>query len=59
MAQCFGFRNIQTIVRQIKNKKCAYIYVEVMACPMGCVNGGGQPKEEGVKPRELAESLEN
>ena len=22
MAQCYGFRNIQNIVRQIKNKKC-------------------------------------
>ena len=51
MAQCYGFRNIQNIVRQIKNKKCPYAYVEIMACPNGCVNGGGQPKSETQKPR--------
>uniref|UniRef100_A0A7S2X8R9 Iron hydrogenase large subunit C-terminal domain-containing protein n=1 Tax=Lotharella oceanica TaxID=641309 RepID=A0A7S2X8R9_9EUKA len=30
--------------------RCPYHYVEVMACPGGCVNGGGQPRlpsEEG------------
>ena len=28
---------------QVKGPKgCAYSYVEVMACPSGCVNGGGQ-----------------
>lgn len=24
-------------------------FVEVMACPFGCVNGGGQLKPEGIK----------
>uniref|UniRef100_A0A7S3Z1C8 Iron hydrogenase large subunit C-terminal domain-containing protein n=1 Tax=Lotharella globosa TaxID=91324 RepID=A0A7S3Z1C8_9EUKA len=24
--------------------KCPYHYVEVMACPGGCANGGGQPR---------------
>jgi len=38
----YGFRNIQNIVRQIKMKKCPYDFVEVMACPGGCTNGGGQ-----------------
>jgi iron only hydrogenase large subunit-like protein len=37
-----GFRNIQALVRKIKLKKCTYDYVEVMACPSGCVNGAGQ-----------------
>jgi iron only hydrogenase large subunit-like protein len=37
-----GFRNIQGLVRRIKKRSCKYHYVEVMACPSGCINGGGQ-----------------
>lgn len=37
-----GFRNIQALVRKMKLNKCTYDYVEVMACPSGCVNGAGQ-----------------
>ncbi|KAM7535293.1 hypothetical protein Aperf_G00000102885 [Anoplocephala perfoliata] len=52
-----GFRNIQTIVQQLKrsytkanSKKSAlreeipFDYVEIMACPNGCLNGGAQLK---------------
>lgn len=28
----------------MKRKSCEYDYVEVMACPSGCLNGGGQLK---------------
>ncbi|OBZ83231.1 Cytosolic Fe-S cluster assembly factor narfl, partial [Choanephora cucurbitarum] len=41
-ATAYGFRNIQNIVRKIKTGKCNYHFIEVMACPGGCVNGGGQ-----------------
>ena len=43
-AQAYGFRNIQNVMRKIKQGKCQYDYVELMACPSGCVNGGGQVK---------------
>lgn len=36
-----GFRNIQTIVQRQKRKTLNYDYIEVMACPTGCLNGGG------------------
>ena len=36
-----GFRNIQTLIQRIKRGTCKYDYVEVMACPSGCLNGGG------------------
>src|SRR5690606_7108625 len=39
-----GFRNIQSLMRKLKNGKCPYVYIEVMACPTGCVNGGGQAR---------------
>ena len=48
----YGFRNIQNIVRNIKRNKLDYDYIELMACPGGCVNGGGQIKENN-KNREL------
>lgn len=44
LALVYGFKNIQNLVRQVKTKKCGYDYVEIMACPSGCINGGGQIK---------------
>jgi iron only hydrogenase large subunit-like protein len=43
-ATAYGFRNIQSLVRKMKMGRCEYDYVEVMACPSGCLNGGGQLK---------------
>jgi iron only hydrogenase large subunit-like protein len=37
-----GFQNIQNVIRSLKTGKCKYQYIEIMACPMGCLNGGGQ-----------------
>ena len=41
-ARAYGFRNIQSMM--MKTKRFAYDFVEMMACPKGCVNGGGQYK---------------
>ena len=41
-AKIYGFRNIQSLMLKMKRGKCDYDVVEVMACPSGCVNGGGQ-----------------
>ena len=46
-AIAYGFRNIQNITRQIKQNRCKYDYVELMACPSGCLNGGGQIRASG------------
>jgi len=51
-ATAYGFRNIQNIIRKVKQGKCPYQYVEVMACPSGCLNGGGQMKAEGIKEQK-------
>lgn len=45
-AAMYGFRNIQNLVRKIKSKRCDYDFVEVMACPGGCGNGGGQARPD-------------
>lgn len=56
-----GFRNIQTIVQRIKRKSSHYHYVEVMACPSGCLNGGAQlrPHSKGEPILEKVETLYN
>ena len=41
-AIAYGFRNIQAIMRQIKKGNCRYDFIEIMACPSGCLNGGAQ-----------------
>ncbi len=57
-----GFRNIQNLVQKLKRgRRCPYHFVEVMACPAGCLNGGAQLKESsgnGRSPRETAAKLE-
>jgi iron only hydrogenase large subunit-like protein len=43
-AKVYGFRNIQSVLLKLKRGKCDLDFVEIMACPSGCVNGGGQLK---------------
>ena len=52
-ATAYGFRNIQNVVRRCKAGVGAggYHFVEIMACPSGCLNGGGQlPPPPAVAP---------
>ncbi|CAD5217633.1 unnamed protein product [Bursaphelenchus okinawaensis] len=42
LVKAYGFRNIQNLVRRITQGRHEVDYVEVMACPKGCLNGGGQ-----------------
>ncbi|KZT57751.1 iron hydrogenase [Calocera cornea HHB12733] len=83
-ATCYGFRNLQNLVRKIARdtgvqtgkgalgrmpgatarrrlrpatgsaelENAGYDFVEVMACPGGCVNGGGQ-----MKPSDVVKSM--
>lgn len=37
----------QTLMDKIKRGDCGYHYVELMACPSGCLNGGGQIRADG------------
>lgn len=43
IAVVHGLANARKLVEEIKAGKVAYDFVEVMACPGGCVAGGGQP----------------
>lgn len=41
-ATAYGFRSLQSILRKMRRGQCMYDYIELMACPGGCNNGGGQ-----------------
>jgi iron only hydrogenase large subunit-like protein len=38
-----GIANAQKVLKELGEHPHAYDYVEVMACPGGCIGGGGQP----------------
>ncbi len=38
-----GLGNARKVIEQIKSGEKDYQFVEIMACPGGCINGGGQP----------------
>ncbi len=38
-----GLKNARTIMEEIKSGNADYQFVEIMACPGGCIMGGGQP----------------
>ena len=38
-----GLRNADTVLNAIRNGEKSYDFVEFMACPGGCIMGGGQP----------------
>jgi NADP-reducing hydrogenase subunit HndD len=38
-----GLKNAKEVLESIKRGEKNYHFIEVMACPGGCVNGGGQP----------------
>ncbi|CDI97366.1 cytosolic Fe S cluster assembly factor NARFL [Echinococcus multilocularis] len=66
-----GFRNIQTVVQQLKrahikaHSRCSTVraeapfdFVEIMACPSGCLNGGAQLKTDLPDVSQVYFSLE-
>ena len=43
VAVASGMKNAKPILDDIRNGKSKYAFIEIMCCPGGCVNGGGQP----------------
>ncbi|MBQ6119527.1 MAG: iron hydrogenase small subunit, partial [Clostridia bacterium] len=43
VAVCSGTANAKKVLDMVKSGEKDYDFIEVMACPGGCVNGGGQP----------------
>ena len=45
-----GMKNAKALLEDVKAGKSPYAFIEIMGCPGGCINGGGQPY---VKPMFL------
>jgi NADH-quinone oxidoreductase subunit G len=43
IAVAHGGANIRALLKAIKEKTVTYDFVEIMACPGGCIGGGGEP----------------
>ncbi len=43
VAVCSGLANAKELLKKIRAGEADYTFIEIMACPGGCVNGGGQP----------------
>lgn len=47
VAVVHGLGNTRKLIKALKKAMVKYQFVEVMACPGGCVGGGGQPIHDG------------
>ncbi len=56
VAVASGMKNAKVLLDQIKEGKSPYAFIEIMCCPGGCINGGGQPY---VKPLFLVNEDDN
>ncbi len=43
VAVAHGMKNAKLLLDDIKAGKSKYQFIEIMGCPGGCINGGGQP----------------
>jgi NADP-reducing hydrogenase subunit HndD len=50
VAVASGMKNAKVLLDQIREGNSPYTFIEIMGCPGGCINGGGQPF---VKPMFL------
>jgi NADH-quinone oxidoreductase subunit G len=47
IAVAHGLGNARTLLENIREGKADYHGIEIMACPGGCIGGGGQPYHHG------------
>lgn len=54
VAVASGLGNAEKIMEEIKQGKADYQFVEIMACPGGCIMGGGEP----IKSSKIRETID-
>ena len=52
MAAAHGLSNAKILLEEVQKGKSPYHFIEVMACPGGCLGGGGQPMPTNTKVRK-------
>ena len=59
VAVASGMKNAKILLDQIREGKSKYTFIEIMGCPGGCINGGGQPfVHECFLPNENADIID-
>ena len=59
LAVASGMKNAKVLLDEIREGKSKYDFIEIMGCPGGCVNGGGQPfVRESFLPNEDADIID-
>lgn len=53
VAVVHGLSNANKVLKEIKAGTSEYAFIEVMACPGGCIGGGGQPIEKTADAKKL------
>lgn len=54
VAVAHGLGNARKLLNAVREGKAEYHFIEIMACPGGCVTGGGQP----IQPARVAEEVD-
>lgn len=54
VAVASGLDNAKKVLEDVKSGKKNYHFIEIMCCPGGCVNGGGQP----IQPNWVRETVD-
>lgn len=58
VAVAHGLSNARKVMDQVRAGQCDYHFIEIMACPGGCIGGGGQPiTKANVKRAERIEAI--
>ena len=53
MAAVNGLANAKALLDEVESGRSEYQIIEVMACPFGCINGGGQTQDSEEKNLKL------
>ena len=51
LAVVHGLKNARRLAEDVRDGKCHYDLIEVMACPGGCVGGAGQPVTRDIEAK--------
>jgi len=49
VAVASGLKNAARLCEEVRAGKSPYHFIEIMTCPGGCVNGGGQPLDPSIR----------
>ena len=57
VAVASGLGNTRKLMEAMRKGEVSYHFVEIMACPGGCVGGGGQPVRDGEELAEIRSGI--